>query len=653
MPDKPTRSWAVSDADELYNLSRWGRRFFSITPDGNLSVRSNQGSPQCLPVKEVVEHFSEQGVAPPMIIRFPGIIEQRTEQINAAFQSAITRYGFNGKYRLFYPVKVNQHLEVIKAAVAAGEKFEGGLEAGSKAELLAVIGIAKKGTRILCNGFKDKAVVEAALRAKKLGHDVTIVIEKPNELELILKHAKRLDVRPQLGVRVKLSSKGGGHWSGSGGVKSKFGLSIPELTVALHRLGLEGYMDCVSLLHFHPGSQISNVRTIKSALIEVARIYVDLIEYGAPIKTIDVGGGLAVDYTGNRNKDQSSMNYTLREYANDVVYQIQAVCDVTGTPHPDIYSESGRALVAHHSLLVVPVIGTSQTHLDLNATSQSTDNADNAQLIDLENSVEPKNFPPLHDLKEIHEELNGNNLLESFHDAQSLIDMVLQMFSNGMLDIWHRSYAERMGWAICMKISSLLDELEFVPRELKQLRNLLADTYFVNFSLFQALPDAWAINQLFPIMPIHRLDERPSRFGVLGDITCDSDGKIDCFIGELGDRASLPLHAPNDDPYYVAILLIGAYQEALSDDHNLMGKYHIATIHDPDDRSTWELVKGSSLDDVLEHVHHDSDQIQIRLAKLIQDAESDGLIATEEAKSSKQFFEEMASGYTYLTDDDE
>ena len=650
MLDKPTRPWAVSDADELYNLSRWGRRFFSIEPDGKLSVRTDKYSEQCLPITEVVEHFADKGVAPPMVIRFPGIIEQRAEQINLAFQSAITRYGFNGSYRLFYPVKVNQHLEVMKAAVEAGEKFGGGLEAGSKAELLAVIAIAKKDTKILCNGFKDKTVVEAALRVKKLGRDVTIVIEKPNELDLILKHAKRMGVRPQLGIRVKLSSKGGGHWSGSGGVKSKFGLSIPELTVALHRLDSENYMDCVSLLHFHPGSQISNVRKVKSALIEVARIYVDLIEYGAPIKTIDVGGGLAVDYTGNRTKDQSSMNYTLCEYANDVIYQIQAVCDVTGTPHPDIYSESGRALVAHHSLLVVPVIGTSNTHLGLNQASTPSDGVD---LIDKENSVEPKNFPPLQDLQEIYEELNGNNLLESFHDAQSLIEMVLQMFSNGMLDIWHRSYAERMGWAICMKINTLLEELEFVPRELKQLRNLLADTYFVNFSLFQALPDAWAIKQLFPVMPIHRLDERPSCLGVLGDITCDSDGKIDCFVGEFGDRDSLPLHPLNDDPYYIAILLIGAYQEALSDDHNLMGKYHIATIHDPNDRSTWELVKGSSLDDVLEHVHHDSEQIQSCLAELIQGAESDGLIEADEVLSSKQFFEEMAAGYTYLTDNDD
>ncbi len=409
-------------------------------------------------------------------------------------------------------------------------------------------------------------------------------------------------------------------------------------------------LDTVTMLHFHPGSQITNVRKIKSALIEVARVYVDLIEYGVPIKIIDVGGGLAVDYTGNRNKEQSSMNYTLREYANDVIYQIQMVCDSTGTPHPDIYSESGRATVAHHSLLVVPVIGTAHTHI---ANSQGGFDTHSVELIDKENEVRPADHPPLRELKEIYEELNLKNLLESFHDAQSLIETTLQQFSNGMLDIWHRSYAERTGWAICMKINSLLDELDFVPGELEQLRTMLSDTYYGNFSLFQALPDAWALKQLFPVMPIHRLNERPTCYGVLGDITCDSDGKIDCFVGDFGDRQSLALHQLNDQPYHIGIFLIGAYQEALSDDHNLMGKFHIATVNNADDPASWSFVAGSTLDDVLEHVHHSSSQIQRDIADLIQSSIDAGLISQAEGKENRLFFEEMAKSYTYLTDERE
>lgn len=650
MLDQPQRPWVPADAAELYHLKRWGRSFFSVDAEGYLTAKATKDGLANLRITDVVDFFSRQGKSPPMIVRFPGIIHQRTEQINQAFQSAINSYGFQGNYKLFYPVKVNQHFEVMSAALDAGAKFGGGLEAGSKAELLAVIAMATETTPLLCNGFKDETVAEMALRASKLGRDITIVIEKPDELDLLLRLSKAMNIRPKLGIRVKLSSKGGGHWSSSGGVKSKFGLSIPELTVAIDRLDDAGFLDCVTMLHFHPGSQITNVRKIKAALIEVARVYVNLIDYGVPIKTIDVGGGLAVDYTGNRNKDRSSMNYTLREYANDVVYQIQMVCDDTGTPHPDIFSESGRAMVAHHSLLVVPVIGTSHTNI---ANLPGISNSAEIAMIDKENAVKPEDYPPLRELTEIFEELNAKNLLESFHDAQSLIETTLQLFSSGMLDIWHRSYAERMGWAICMRINSLLEELEFVPRELEQLRNMLSDTYYGNFSLFQALPDAWAIKQLFPVMPIHRLDERPTCYGVLGDITCDSDGKIDCFVGDMGDRDSLALHALNDKPYYIGVFLIGAYQEALSDDHNLMGKFHIATINDPDDSSTWDLEPGSSLDDVLEHVHCKPAQIQQDIAALIRDSIASGKISQSEGGDNQRFFAELADSYTYLANERE
>ncbi len=648
MLDQPNRPWTSSDTADLYNLTRWGKNYFSVDSQGFLTVDTNQTGKPDLRLVDIVNHFVGQGAKPPMIIRFPGIIQKRTEQINQAFQSAINSYGFQGKYKLFYPVKVNQHHEVISAAIVAGAKFGGGLEAGSKAELMAVIAMANPETPLLCNGFKDRTVIEMALRALKLGRDMTIVIEKPNELDLILDLSKETGIRPRLGIRVKVSSKGGGHWSSSGGSRSKFGLSIPELTVAIERLDTAGFLDCLHLLHFHPGSQITNVRKIKDALIEMSRVYCNLIEYGVPIKTIDVGGGLAVDYTGNQNKELSSMNYTLREYANDVVYQIQSVCDDAGKPHPDIYSESGRALVAHHSMLVVPVIGTSQSTMD---NLDDEGNRAFVAAIDRENEVQPDDHIPLRELREIYSELNEKNLLESYHDAQAMIEMALQMFSNGMFDIWHRSYAERMGLAICKKINSLLDNLDFVPRELEQLQNALADTYFGNFSLFQALPDAWALKQLFPVMPISRLNERPTVHAVLGDITCDSDGKIDCFVGDFGDRESLALHTLNCEPYYIGIFMIGAYQEALSDDHNLMGKFHIATINDPHDAATWEFVPGSDLEDVLMHVHHDSNRIERNIRDLVQSAESKGLIGPEEAAGNLDFFLDLKNSYTYLTNE--
>lgn len=646
MLEQPNRQWTSTDAADLYNLSRWGKNYFSIDEKGYLTVDANQTGQAGFRLVDIVDHFRKEGSAPPILIRFPGIIQKRTQQINRAFQSAINSYGYEGKYRLFYPVKVNQHYEVIRAAIQFGAEFGGGLEAGSKAELMAVIAMANPDTPLLCNGFKDKTVVEMALRALSLGRDMTIVIEKPDELDLVLELAEKANIRPKLGIRVKVASKGAGHWSNSGGARSKFGLSVPELTVAIERLDRAGYLDCVHLLHFHPGSQITNVRKIKSALIEMARVFCSLVEYGVPIRTIDVGGGLAVDYTGNQNKELSSMNYTLREYANDVVYQIQSVCDDAGQPHPDIYSESGRALVAHHSMLVVPIIGTSQSTLD---NLDSTANQALMSVIDRENEVEPDEYIPLRELREIFDELNVNNLLESFHDSQAMLEMALQMFSNGMIDIWHRSYAERMGLAICKKINSLLDELDFVPRDLAQLRNTLSDTYFANFSLFQALPDAWALKQLFPVMPIQRLNERPTVHAVLGDITCDSDGKIDCFVGDFGDRDSLALHPLNGEPYYVGIFLIGAYQEALSDDHNLMGKFHIATINDPHDSTTWEFVKGSDLEDVLVHVHHDTDRIEANIQDLIHRAAEDGLIRPDQVEENLAFFQELKNSYTYLT----
>ncbi|MFM7117126.1 MAG: biosynthetic arginine decarboxylase, partial [Planctomycetota bacterium] len=396
--------WAAADAVDLYNIERWGLGYFGVDDDGYMVINAGMNGHKSVRLLDLVDHFQNtKGMAPPMILRFPGIIRQRMVEINEAFGNAIKNFGYEGVYSCIFPVKVNQHFEVVEAALAAGRQYGGGLEAGSKAELLAVIASADNHTPLLCNGFKDQSVIEMALRATQLGRQITIVIEKPNELQLVAEGVRKLGVRPKLGIRVKLSARGAGHWQSSGGSRSKFGLTIPELTHAVNELKEHGLLDCVHLLHFHPGSQITNVRKIKSSIIEATRIYADLVNMGVPLKIIDVGGGLAVDYTGHRNKEPSSMNYTLQEYANDVVYYIQMVCDQEGVPHPRIFSESGRALTAHHSVLIVPIVGTSQTHVSHAISENRTE-------LDME-------IAPLAELAGILEEINSKNVLESYHDA--------------------------------------------------------------------------------------------------------------------------------------------------------------------------------------------------------------------------------------------
>ncbi len=637
MLDKIENAWTPEDACELYSIERWGEGFFEIDDKGYVVANPVEGTNAPIRIAELVQHYANNGVAPPILVRFPGLIGRRMTQLNEAFRTAIRNFGFNGTYSCIFPVKVNQHLEVVRAAIDSGRQYHGGVEAGSKAELLAVIAMSDNETPLLCNGFKDLAVVEMALRATMMGRNMTIVIEKPNELQLIIDTAKRLGVRPKLGIRVKLSARGAGHWQSSGGSRSKFGLSVPELMKAVSDLREQKYIDCVHLLHFHPGSQITNVRKIKASIIEATRIYAHLVQHGVPLQILDVGGGLAVDYTGNRNQEPSSMNYTLQEYANDVVYYIQTVCDQEEVSHPKIYSESGRALVAHHSMLVVPIVGTTQTHV----AQSLPDTMDDADM----------EIPPLAELHGILKELSVKNVLESYHDAQTAVEMALQMFANGNMSIEQRAMAESMGWAICLKINDYLEDLEFVPKELDDLRFALADTYFANFSLFQALPDAWALGQLFPVMPIHRLTERPSRNGILGDMTCDSDGKLDCFVGAAGQQRWLPLHALNDKPYYIGIFMVGAYQESLSDDHNLMGKFHILTVDADDPMNGSKLIYGSTLREVLEHVHHDWPSMNENFRRSVDNAVSGGLVTHEVGENLLNFFECMSENYTYLTDE--
>ena len=631
------QEWTADAAADLYHLDRWGLGYFQIDEEGFVVACPNGHASRAVRIVDVIQDIQKQGISPPMLVRFPGIIQHRVTEINRVFREAIDEFEFQGEYHGLFPVKVNQHREVIQATIQAGKRFGGGMEAGSKAELLAVIAMADNQMPILCNGFKDETVIELALRASKLGRQITIVIEKPNEIELIARHVQRFEIKPKLGIRIKLSSRvAEGHWRDSSGQRSKFGLTVPELVAGIQQLREYDLLNQLHLLHFHPGSQINSVRKIKSSLTEATRVYVDLVEKGVPLDTIDVGGGLAVDYTGQRNRNPSSMNYTLREYANDVVYYIGKVCDEAGVSHPTIFSESGRALTAHHSMVVVPVIGTSHSNVDrvkMDIASVETDLA------------------PLSELLEIKSGMRSDNLLECFHDTQVALETALQLFSTGHLSLDQRALAEWLAHSIYVKINGLLSNLDFVAPELENLRYQLADTYFGNFSVFQALPDSWALNQVFPVMPIHRLNQRPQRFGMLGDLTCDSDGKVDCFIGPSAERKWLPLHELKKDgdraePYYIGIFLVGAYQEALSDDHNLMGKFHIVSV----DQSLQAKIvcAGSNLKEVLEHTHHDYNTIMSELQTATEDAVAAGRLSSEEGMQTLDCYQRVSLKYTYL-----
>ncbi|MEM9410932.1 MAG: biosynthetic arginine decarboxylase [Planctomycetota bacterium] len=623
--------WTTDHSIELYKIDRWGLGYFNVRENGDLTVGVDGQIPETS-IADVVDRASQQGIHAPLIVRIPGILEDRVRRINAAFNNAIDQFNYQGSYSCYYPVKVNPHRRVIETAAACTQKSYGGIEVGSKAELIGVLGTTDATVPLLCNGFKDESMIELALRGQQLGRKVTIVLEKEGELEAALRVAERIRIVPTLGVRVKLAARSGGRWNASGGAKSKFGLTVSQLLYVVDVLKERSSLQCLELLHFHPGSQISNVRKIKNSIVEASRIYSDLIRMGIELKTIDVGGGLAVDYTGERNIDSSSKNYSLQEYANDVVYYIAQTCLENELPHPNIISESGRAIAAHHSLLVIPVIE--------NLRQEETTARDDVKIC--------KSSNLLNELRLIDESLGPSNLSESFHDAQASMEAVWQMFSLGTLNLKQRSFAERMVGRICKKIASMLGELDFVPHELEDLRHQIADTYIANFSLFQAVPDSWALQQIFPVTPLQRLDEKPTRRAVIGDITCDSDGKIDCFIGADGGKSSLAVHELNEQPYYLGIFLIGAYQEALSDDHNLMGNFHVLTLRDDGEI---ELQKGATTADVLEHVDFNTDELKKHFAKHIRLFEQQPNVNSDSGDHLSRFFESMLDSYTYLDKD--
>jgi arginine decarboxylase len=625
--------WSVTDATELYEISRWGKGYFSIGPQGHVLVHPSKDPAHAIDLKQLVDRLQVRGLGLPTLIRFRDILKHRIREIHDAFQNAITQHAYQGKYICVYPIKVNQQRQVVDEVHEFGKPFGFGLEAGSKPELLAVAALADNATPIVCNGFKDAEFIEMAMLAQKIGRNVIPVVEKYTELALILEYAEKVGVRPQIGMRVKLAARGGGRWQSSGGYRSKFGLTVTEILRGLEELKSRGMGDCLKLLHFHLGSQIPNIRIVKGALNEAARVYVELARNGAGLQYMDVGGGLGVDYDGSQTNFESSTNYTLQEYANDVVYHLQTVCDEAGVAHPTVISESGRAVVAYHSLLVFNVLGTSGFG-DERTPDKATD--------DMEQ--------PLVDLIETYRGVSTRNALESYHDAQQALDMAINLFSGGYLSLEQRSQAENLYWAICVKLQKLVQTMDDVPEDLQNLDESLSDTYFCNFSLFQSIPDSWAIKQLFPVMPIHRLGERPTQHAVIGDITCDSDGKIDQFIDRRDVKKTLPLHTFNGEPYFLGVFLVGAYQEILGDLHNLYGDTHAVhvSLDATDNIVVDEVVKGDTVREVLDYVEFDVERLVNKFRADIEAAVREGRINDGEMGSMLRFYEDGLQGYTYL-----
>ncbi|MFW6114422.1 MAG: biosynthetic arginine decarboxylase [bacterium] len=630
-----TEPWTTVDSSELYSVSRWGAGYFSVGVDGHLKVHPSRDANTSIDLRELLDQLLQRGIDLPVLVRFSTILKSRIEAIQSAFHQAMREYGYQGEYSLVYPVKVNPHRQVLDEILRFGGRNGFGMEAGSKPELLAAVAMTDPDTPIICNGFKDSEFVEMAMLAHKTGRRIIPVIEKYTDLGLVLRHAERVGVRPRIGARVKLATRGSGRWQMSGGYRSKFGLSINEMLSVFEDLKKAGMADCLNLLHFHLGSQITNIRTIKNALVESARIYADLVRNGAGLEMLDVGGGLGIDYDGSQTDALSSANYTLQEYANDVVYHIQTVCEDSGVPHPHLISESGRAVTAYHCVLLFNVLG---------ATRHG--NGDEKPLL----ALAEKEPQPIRDLRHTLSELNSRNLLESFHDAQQWFETAIAMFSMGHLSLKERALAENLYWTICRKVHGLVDQMDNAPEELMQLDQLLCDIYFCNFSLFQSLPDSWAIKQLFPVMPIERLDERPTRQAVLADITCDSDGRMDQFIDRHKVRNTLPLHQLNEDPYVLGVFLVGAYQEILGDLHNLFGDTNAAHVNltGAGEVVLESVIEGDTVTQVLSYVQFHHDEVLEKLRNAVQLAAAQGHLKDSEAERCMRFYEDALNGYTYL-----
>ena len=632
--------WTTEQSAAEYGIDRWGSPYFSISHQGTIQVSPNRDDASVVDLKQLVDQLTERGIQLPVLVRFNGILRDRLQTMDKCFSNAINEYGYQNRYRCVFPIKVNQQREVVQQIARESCELGFGIEAGSKPELMAAVCMSDPSVPIICNGFKDDEFIRLAMMTQRFGRSVIPVIEKASELDMVLKIAAEVGVRPCFGMRVKLATRGSGRWQASGGYRSKFGLTVAEILAALDRLVEAGLADCFQLLHFHVGSQIGNIRHLKSAILEAARIYVDLKRRGAALRYLDVGGGLGIDYDGTKSDTQSSMNYSVQEYANDVVSHVQMVCDEAGVAHPQLLSESGRAVAAQHSVLVIETLG---------VTTQGDPANDDVALqigVPLDENYEQ----PVHDLKTAHDSLSIDNAVESFHDAQSALDLCMNLFSGGYLPLEQRVAAENLYFSLCRRISEFPATERFPPKDRQSLEMMLSDIYFANFSLFQSMPDAWAIDQLFPIMPIHRLDETPTRNAVLGDITCDSDGKVESFICQSGHKKTLRLHPlRQDEPYQLAVFLVGAYQEILGDLHNLFGDTHAVHVDIDDGRiKIGTVVKGDTLSEVLSYVQYDDRELMESLRGQVEDGLAAGYLSPAQVGETMNAYENALKGYTYL-----
>ncbi|MEM6505956.1 MAG: biosynthetic arginine decarboxylase [Planctomycetota bacterium] len=640
--DIAVESWTTEDSQALYRVADWGQGLFHINDAGNLTVCPAGPSGPQIDLKQLTDDLEQRDLSTPLLIRFTDILKHRLDAIAAAFDRAIRDHDYRGKYQAVYPIKVNQQRHVVEEMLEHGSEHRFGLEAGSKPELLAVMAMVDDpDTPIICNGFKDASFIEAVILATKLGKNIIPVIEKFSELKLIIEQAKLHGVRPKFGVRVKLATRGTGRWEHSAGERSKFGLFVSEVLDLVERLRDEGMLDCLTLLHCHVGSQLNDIRKIKPMVTELGRVYAELRRLGAGLDTVDVGGGLGVDYDGTGSATDSSMNYSLQEYANDIVFHLHNVCEATDTPHPRIITESGRAMAAHHSMLVFDVLGWSGFDRFELPQSFSDDVLD----------AMPQ---PVRTLAEAYVGLTKQNYSEYYHDAQVARDQALSLFNLGYCSIEHRGLAERLFFSIGSKVLRCVRELDDIPEEFASLRVLLSDIYFCNCSIFQSLPDHWAIDQAFPVLPIHRHNEQPTCRGILADITCDSDGKIDQFIATQTDTApnrTLPLHAFTGAKYYLAACLVGAYQETLGDLHNLFGDTNAVHIRlgDNGKAKISEVVEGDTVREVLGYVQYEPDELRRKFTKSIEAALQDNRLTLDEARTLRRFYERGLNESTYLT----
>ena len=630
--------WDVESAIATYNVEGWGNGYFTVNSSGNVEARPLQENGGSIVLLEVVNEARARNLGFPLVIRFQDLLRHRVESVNRAFQTAMTEFGYRNEYRGVFPIKVNQLREVIEEIIDAGEQFHFGLEAGSKPELVAALAMQKNPeSLIICNGYKDPAFIRIALLGRKLGKSVVIVAEKLEELEQTIRISNEVGVEPYIGIRARLYSKGSGKWSPSGGENAKFGLDTTSLVAASQMLKEAGLAHCLKLFHFHVGSQVPDISTIKRAVREAARYYAKLCKLGHQLGYLDVGGGLGVDYDGSRSDFDSSTNYSLQEYANDVVWNIMDVCDSEGVAHPTIVSESGRAIVAHHSVLVVEAFSSiEKTAPKLKVEAGETDHKLVGEILD------------------VKQRLKRGNRLESLHDIQQIKEEAQHTFDLGLLDLESKAKIDTVYWQLAHEIVNMHRGLRYVPDEVKELETSLADQYICNFSVFQSLLDHWALGQLFPIMPIHRLTTPPDRHGTIVDITCDSDGKVSKFIDLQDVKETLPLHhITPGEIYYLGVFMVGAYQDIMGDLHNLFGR--VTEVHvflDPDEESGWyieEVIGGSTIGEVLAMTQWDKVELMRLLKSQVDAAIKTDFLKPSDAMKLLTDYERLLQEYTYLS----